>query len=140
MDPLIPAQLADHAPDAAAALDRVVAEARAAVSPADFALCRRRIAALHGWTGDPNAGAPPLRPEQVAELDRWWDSDAFDARERALLGFVEQFVFSVSSMTDDHVDALLATDDPIHVHEIANVVWALDLVTRANVVAGKVLA
>ena len=140
MDALSVGRVADLAPQKAVELEHVLEACRDAVSREDFALCRARIAALHGDETDAAAAAATvLGEERVAALERWWASDAFTARERALLGFVEQFVFDVSSMTDEHVEALLATDDPVHVHELANVVWAIDLVTRMRVVSRSVL-
>ena len=48
----------------------------------------------------------------ASALDDWRSSPSLDDRDRALLGFVEQFVFSVSSMGDDEVAALLAHVSP----------------------------
>lgn len=111
------------------------------LDPADVELIRLRVAGIHGHVvaGAQRSPAFALDDRLVSALPRWWDSDVFSTRERALLGFVEQFVFSVSSMTDELVDALLATDDPVRVHELSNAVWAFDLITRLDMVAKEML-
>ena len=53
--------------------------------------------------------------------DDWRSSSDLDERDRALLGFVEQFVFSVSTMGDDEVAALLDHVSPEQLHELSNV-------------------
>ena len=114
------------APEPAAALAEVERAAAASVDARTLGLVRDRVTSLLGL------GA--------SELDDWRRSTTLDARDRALLGFVEQFVFSVSSMADDQVDPLLAQMSPDQLHELSNAVWALDLTARLDHVAGAVLA
>lgn len=111
------------------------------MDPVDMAIMRVRIALIHGDAVGAQVRTPgaPLTEERIMALEKWWASDLFSDRERALLAFVEQFAFSVSSMDDATVEALLATDDPLHVHEITNAVWAIDLTTRMDLVARAVL-
>ena len=120
------AAIARWAPEPAAALaevERVVGEA---VDARTLELVRDRVTSLLG-----------LRP---SALDDWRSDSELDERDRALLGFVEQFVFSVSSMGDPDVAALLDHVSPTQLHEISNAVWAVDLTTRLDRVAGAVLA
>lgn len=136
-----PEAIARLAPESSTALEGVMHACWSSVDRGDMELMRIRIAMIHG---DPIGAAlrtdgVVIDEERLAALPRWWASDLFSDRERALLAFVEQFVFSVSSMEDPLVDALLATEDPIHVHEIANAAWALDLTTRMDMVARLVL-
>lgn len=136
-----PAQISLLAPEPADDLAAVMQACWTAVGPTDMELLRLRICGIHGdaaGLAHRTEGAK-IDEHRIAALGSWWASDLFTDRERALLAFVEQFVFSVSSMDDGHVDALLATEDPIRVHEIANAVWALDLTTRMDLVARAVL-
>ena len=119
------AALARWAPEQSAAFAEVESVAAASVDDRTLELCRDRVASLLG------AGA--------SSLDDWRSSPDVDDRERALLAFVEQFVFSVSSLGDEEVDALLEHESAEHLHEISNVVWALDLGTRLDLVAAAVL-
>ena len=130
------ARLAALAPDTAAALTEVERLAATTVDAATLELVRRQVAACLDLPA-PTGGA--LTTDQVTGLADWRAAPCFDARERALLAFVEQFVFSVSSVGDDLVDALLEHHSPVQVHEICNVVWAVDLTTRADHVAAAVL-
>lgn len=124
------AALARRAPETVGALaevDRVVA---ATVDAATLALVRHRVHALLGLPLPADAGrdVPPAT----------WE--ALDDAQRALLGFVEQFVFSVSGMGDAEVDALLEHLEPLALHELCNAVWAIDLGARVDHVAAAVLA
>lgn len=133
--------LARWAPEPVAALAEVESVAAASVDATTLELVRRRVAALLGATvpatGD---AAAPLSAERAAALDDWRGSPLLDDREQALLTFVEQFVFSVSSMGDEEVAALLEHATAEQVHELANVTWAVDLTTRLDLVAAAVLA
>jgi alkylhydroperoxidase family enzyme len=139
-----PPALAGLAPDPHAALEEVLRACHASVDPADLELIGLRVAQLlgdeRGLARRAEAAAHGAGPEQVAALDRWWSSPLFGDRDRALLGFVDQFVFSVSSMSDADVDALLATETPVRVHELANAVWAIELSTRLDLVSRAVLS
>lgn len=128
--------LTSLAPDTVAALSEVERVAGTTVDAATLELVRRQVALCLGL---PAPAGDALRPEQVAALADWRDGACFDPRERALLAFVEQFVFSVSSVDDALVDALLEHHAPVEVHEICNVVWSVDLATRADHVAAAVL-
>jgi alkylhydroperoxidase family enzyme len=118
--------VARWAPEPAAALAEVERVAGESVDARALDLVHDRVTSLLG-----------LGP---SALDDWRSSGVLDERDRALLGFVEQFVFSVSSMGDEQVAALLAHVSPEQLHELSNVVWAVDLTARLDVVAAAVLA
>jgi alkylhydroperoxidase family enzyme len=120
------AAIARWAPEPAAALAEVERVAVESVDARTLGLVRDRVTSLLG-----------LGP---SALDDWRSDPELEERDRALLGFVEQFVFSVSSMCDDEVAALLDHVSPTQLHEISNAVWAVDLTTRLDRVAGAVLA
>ena len=113
------------APEPTAALAEVERAAAATVDPDTLALVRDRVASL---LGDVPSG-----------LDGWRTDPSVPERDRALLDLVEQFVFSVSSIDDGQVEALLVYVTPEHLHELCNVVWAVDLTTRLDLVATAVL-
>jgi alkylhydroperoxidase family enzyme len=141
MNHSVPRAISEREPGISASLNAVIDTCWETLDPADVELIRLRVAAIHGHTVErtERATAFGLDERRVAAVATWWKSDVFSARERALLGFVEQFVFAVDSMTDELVDDLLATDDPIRVHELSNAVWAFDLITRLDMVAEQVL-
>jgi alkylhydroperoxidase family enzyme len=76
-------------------------------------LCRLRLARLHGAElpdlCPAMAAAREARlPAQAAAIDRWWESPAFDATERACLRFAEQFALDPKEITDDDAAAVVA--------------------------------
>lgn len=118
--------LARLLPEPTAALAEVERVAAASVDVDTMALVRDRVSAM--------LGEVPSAPDD-------WRSDAtLSDRDRALLDVVEQFVFSVSSLDDAQVDALLAHETPEHLHELCNAIWAVDLTTRLDLVATAVLS
>ncbi len=119
------AALARHSPEPVGALAHVECVAAASVDPRTLELVRDRVQSLLGLS---------------SSYDDWRDAATFSERDRAVLDYVEQFVFSVSTMEDALVDALLEHLTPIEVHELSNIVWAVDLTTRLDLVAGAVLA
>ena len=130
------ARLAPETVGALAEVDRVVA---ASVDAATLALVRHRVHALLGLPLPADAGRDVPAATWDA-LDDWATSPAVDDAQRALLGFVEQFVFSVSSMGDAEVEALLEHLEPLALHVLCNAVWAIDLGARVDHVAAAVLA
>ena len=120
------AAIARWAPEPAAALAEVERVMVESVDARTLGLVRDRVTSLLG-----------LGP---SALDDWRSSSELDEADRALLAFVEQFVFSVSSMGDDDVTPLLTHVSPTQLHEISNAVWAVDLTTRLDLVATAVLA
>lgn len=117
--------LAGLSPEPIAALAHVEEVAVASVDARTLELVRDRV---HSLLGLP------------ASHDDWRDADTFSGAERAVLAYVEQFVFAVSSMDDEMVEALLEDLTPIEVHELSNIIWLSDLTTRLDLVAEAVLA
>jgi alkylhydroperoxidase family enzyme len=113
-------------PEPAAALAEVERVSASSVDAHTLELVRDRVWSLLG--------------DMPSPLDDWRSRSDLDERDRALLAFVEQFVFSVSSMGDDDVDRLLAHERAERLHELSNVVWAVDLACRLDLVATAVLA
>jgi alkylhydroperoxidase family enzyme len=74
---------------------------RGLLDPTLLELCRRRIGELHGAACPAVAADPTRLPERkVAELARWWESDAYSETERACLRFAEQFAIDAKGITD----------------------------------------
>lgn len=76
-------------------------------------LCRLRLGRLHG--GELPDLSPAMRaarlgrdPAQAAAIERWEDSDAFDATEQACLRFAEQFALDPSRISDADAAAVVA--------------------------------
>jgi alkylhydroperoxidase family enzyme len=106
-------------------------------------LCRLRVAALLG-ARDGGVGARPggdlaIDADKLAALDDWAESPLFDARERAYLDFTEQFVTSVSEITDAQVEALREYDDQMSVRIFVAALYVLELSQRAAIVSDVVL-
>jgi len=83
-------------------------------------LCRERVMAMLSGEGGED-------PEELS------------ARERAYLDFTEQFVFSVSSISDAQVDALLEHSSADEVNAFVYCLYVVEMTERVNIVAGKVL-
>ncbi len=108
-------------PDGAAALEAMLERAWEA-APADLLeLCRRRIRELIG-ADVPAAGPPP--PE----------------RYRSHLALTEQFVRSVSAVTDAQVEALRRPGADREVYEFVAALYVLDLSERFDLLAGATFA
>ena len=76
-------------------------------------LCRLRLGRLHGaevpdLCDAMRAARAALPAAQVAAIDRWWESGAFDPTERACLRFAEQFVLDAKGMTDEQALPVVA--------------------------------
>lgn len=107
---VIASVLADH-PDVVAQLSDADEAAWQAVDPVLLELCRLRIAMLLGSEGELAARTPAaldagLDEETVAQLASWPRSARFGPRERACLGFTEQFVIDVASLDDGLANAV----------------------------------
>jgi alkylhydroperoxidase family enzyme len=123
--------LRDHHPEGAKELERLNAAAWASADPALLELCRLRIAQMLN-NGVALAGVDEAK---LAELDRWEVSTAFTDAERAFLAFTEQFVISVSSVTQEQVDALLEYASPEDVRSFTAALYAVELSQRLDLVA-----
>lgn len=76
-------------------------------------LCRLRLGRLHGaelpdLCAAMRSARAARRPAQVAAIDRWWESGAFDATEQACLRFAEQFALDPKQITDPDAAAVVA--------------------------------
>jgi alkylhydroperoxidase family enzyme len=106
------AALVDH-PEVAGSLEDVHAAVWNAVDPVVLELTRLRIAMLLGCTAELEARTPAaveagLDEATIAELANWPRSDRFDARQRACLEFVEQYLIDVANMTTAQTAAVAA--------------------------------
>jgi len=127
-------------------LDAVHASAWAAVSdPVLLELCRLRAAAMLGATDalawrSPVALAAGLDEAKVAALGDWAAAPCFDERDRAYLDYTEQFVTSVSHVSDAQIAALCAHDSERDVAVFISALYALEFTTRVALVSGAVLS
>ena len=108
-------------PDVAEALNRMQAVAREATDPALLELCRQRVSELLD-DGDP---IPPSRLLTPAE--------------RAFLAFTDQFVFSVASVSDADVAALLEHAEPVDVYRFVAALYSVEMSLRIDIVGRSVL-
>jgi hypothetical protein len=127
-------------PEAADALLSASDVATATVpDPGVFELCRARAADVLGHPA--KAVDPILQPDAAkrAELPEWRRSDAFTDKDRAHLGFTEQYLMSVAALTDAEVDALLAHGGPLDVHTFITALYVTEFRMRLSLVATAVL-
>ena len=108
-------------PEVAEALNRMQVAARAAVDPALFELCRQRVSELL----DGGAPMPPTR-----EL-----TDA----EKAFIAFTDQFVFSVASVSERDVEALLEHAGPVDVYRFVAALYSAEMSLRIDIASRAVL-
>jgi hypothetical protein len=85
----------------------------ALVPHAVLELCRLRLGRLHGAElpdlCDAMRAARVARdPVRAAAIERWWESDAFDATEQACLRFAEQFALDPKQISDADAAAVVA--------------------------------
>jgi alkylhydroperoxidase family enzyme len=117
--------VAGHLADAYDAAWRVV-------DPVLLELCRLRVAMLLDCDAEQAARTPAateggLQESTVAELARWPTSSRFGPRERACLGFCEQFVMDVATMPDELVREVA---DHLGAQGLADLVTALLVVEQ----------
>jgi alkylhydroperoxidase family enzyme len=130
-------RLADGPADHLEVLNRV---AWASVDPVELELCRLHAAAALGDHlalnyRTPEAVAAGLDEARVAALSSWWGSPAFSRRERAALAFTEQFLFAVSGICDNDIDALLVDRSPAEVYALVSAVYVVEMTIRVNLAA-----
>ncbi len=107
-------------PDTGAQLSRLGTLAQQATDPALLDLCLEMIDAL---LQDRSPALPPSLTE----------------RERAFLDFTEQFVVSVSTMSDTQVKKLLYYASEDEVYNFVNALYVIDMTRRLDLVAGRLL-
>jgi len=114
------ARLRELHPEGIAELERALAVARRSTDPELLDLCARRVDAMLAGTG-------------------FDDPDGITARERAYLDFTEQFVISVSTVSDAQVDALLEHSTPEEVYGFIGALYVTEMARRVEIVSGAVL-
>jgi alkylhydroperoxidase family enzyme len=116
-------------------LDELNDVAWASTAPQTLELCRLRIADMLGdarGLARRTPAAAGVDEAKIAALPDWRNSALFTAAERARLGFTEQFVVSVSSLSDSDVDPLRADADDLDIYLFVNAIYVLDLTTRVD--------
>src|SRR5262249_6707126 len=83
-------------------------------------ICRLRVAQMVGARAD-LAGADD---QVLIELDRWRSSPAYSERERAALGYAEQYHLDHKRITDAQKQDLSGHLSP---REVVNFVWAVHM-------------
>lgn len=136
----LPDRLRELAPDAVELLDRTNAWAWRAVPPALLEQVRLRIAALLGHADglQRRAADAGVTSAKLAQLDRYYASDAFTACERDVLEFSEQFVLDVGGPTAEYV-ARLETHFPDAVRVLVTAVYVTEFTQRLEMIAAALL-
>jgi hypothetical protein len=106
--------------ETATALEHVKTVAEDATDLVLLDLCRRRLDELLD-------GGPPV------------DSAGLSTREIAFLAFTDQFVFSVASVGEQDVAALLVHAEPLDVYQYTCALYALELSLRIEIATRAVL-
>jgi alkylhydroperoxidase family enzyme len=92
-------------PNVIAALNDAHSAARAAVDSETLELCRLRVAMLLGNTDEL---ATELPDDLVAAIPLWPSSTRLTSAQRACLGFTEEFVIDVASLSDATAQAVVS--------------------------------
>ncbi len=118
-----------------AQLERTIDAAFAEADPECLELCRRRVAQL--LRGSAEATPTSLTDRgivlpagKLAALDRWEDSTDLSADEKAHVALCEQFVTSVSHISDSEVQALRATRTEQEVYAFVSALYVIELAER----------
>lgn len=114
-------RLAELHQEGVAELKRVNAIARESTDPALLALCHGRAAAM-------------------LTAARWDEPPGLGDHERAFLDFTEQFVTSVSHISDADVERLLEYASAEEIYRFIGSLYVLEMTTRVELVAREVLA
>ena len=128
-------------PDGVAELALVNKAARESTDPELLELCRCLIVAMleekapHPLT-DPVV--PGLAADKIAALDDRAESVAFSPLERAALEFTEQFVISVSTMSDEQVEVLRAHLGDEKTYAFAAALYVIEMTERLRIISGVV--
>lgn len=112
-------------PEVAAALAHMQQAAWAATDPELLGRCHRRVAALLGGEQEDDDDAAATPPSE---------------RDAAFLAFTDQFVFSVASVGDRDVEALLAHAEPVDVYRFVAALYSLEMSMRIEIATRAVLA
>ena len=142
MKPVINARLQDLQPTASAQLARANDTAWHATDPTLLELCRSLVLTMleaGAASHTDRAVTPVIDPRKLAALGNWASSDVFSPLERAALGFTEQFVLSVSTVTDEQVEALRAHLDDEAVYNFAAALYLVEMTERLKLVSRAVI-
>ena len=129
-------------PDGTAQLTLMNKAAWEATDPGLLELCRCLIVATLGGNASRRANsldAPAVSPDKIAVLDDWTASDVFSPLERAALEYTEQFVISVSSMSDQQVEALRSHLGDEKTYAFAAALYVVEMTERLRMVSGVVI-
>lgn len=113
-------RLADLHPHGSEQLLRLNALALEATDPALLALCSDYI-------------------DCMLQDKSWEPPRSLTEKEKAFLAFTEQFVTSVSTMTDEQVTRLLQFASEDEVYSFVNALYVVDMTRRMDLVVGRVL-
>ena len=137
------ATLAGH-PEVARSLEDVHAAVWRAVDPVLLELARLRIAMLLECAAElavrtPAAVEAGLDEATIAELADWPRSDRFDARRRACLEFVEQYLIDVANMSSEQTAAVADHLGPEGLTNFASAVLVLEQRQRMALTWDRIL-
>jgi len=138
MQPIINGRLRNLQPDASAALARANAVAWDATDPALLELCKCLVMTMLD-SNKVQVDGPNVEPQKLAALGNWTAADVFSPLERAALGFTEQFVLSVSAVSDEQVEALREHLDDESVYAFAAALYLVEMTERLNLVSRAVI-
>lgn len=77
--------------------------------------------------------------DSVLQDTLWVPPHVLSEREKAFVAFTEQFVTSVSTLTDEQVTRLLQFSGEDEVYSFINALYVLDMTRRVELVAGRLL-
>jgi alkylhydroperoxidase family enzyme len=128
-------QVTALAPDTFDAIEELHRTLWTTLDPVALELCRLRIAALldagsHAALRSPAAREQGLTEDKIAALSKWPSSPLFTDKERACLAFTEQFLLGPSTVTQEHVDALLEHMDSPGTYQFVMGLWATESLQR----------
>lgn len=138
MQSLLNARLRELQPAAVAELARANAAAWSAANAALLELCKCLVVTML----DSSAvleDVPNVESQKLAALGNWAGADVYSPLERAALQFTEQFVLSVSTVTDEQVEALRAHLDDEAVYNFAAALYLVEMTERLKLVSRAVI-
>ena len=129
-------------PEGTAELELMNEAAWDATDPELLELCRCLIVAMlegKACRGSDNPGVPYPGPDKIAALDDWASSDLFSPLERAALEFTEQFVISVSTVSDEQVEALRSQLGDEKTYSFAAALYVIEMTERLRIISDVVI-
>jgi len=129
-------------PDTTANLKQMNQSAREATDPALLELCRCLIVAMLEEKS-PHPPTDPVVPgiatEKIEALNNWGTADVFSPLERAALAFTEQFVISVSTMSEEQIESLRSHLGDEKTYAFVAAVYVIEMTERLRIVSGVFL-